>query len=80
MRTRKFEEAEVSEQAATSKPSMAASGAECLNAHWFLTLADAAEKLENCRRYYNEERPHGAIGHKAPISLLNHDGAASPPS
>lgn len=33
--------------------------AECLNAHWFLTLADAREKLEAWRRYYNEERPHG---------------------
>ncbi len=54
--------------------------AECLNAHWFLTLADAAEKLEHWRRYYNEERPHGAIGHKAPITLLNPGGAASPPS
>jgi putative transposase len=37
---------------------------ECLNAHWFLTLADAQEKVENWRRYYNEERPHGAIGNK----------------
>jgi len=53
--------------------------AECLNAHWFLTLADAAEKLENWRRYYNEVRPHGAIGHKVPISLINPDGATSPP-
>jgi putative transposase len=53
--------------------------AQCLNAHWFLTLADAQEKMEDWRRYYNEERPHGAIGHKAPITLLNHDGAASPP-
>ena len=48
--------------------------------HWFLTLADAQEKLEDWRRYYNEERPHGAIGNKPPIMLLNHDGAASPPS
>ncbi len=54
--------------------------AECLNAHWFLTLADAAEKLEHWRRYYNEERPHSAIGHKAPITLLVPGGAASPPS
>ena len=53
---------------------------ECLNAHWFLTLADAREKLEAWRRYYNEERPHGAIGHKPPIALMNPDGAASPPS
>ena len=53
--------------------------AECLNAHWFLSLADARKKLEDWRRYYNEERPHGAIGQKPPITLLNHDGAASPP-
>lgn len=53
--------------------------AECLNAHWFLTLADAQEKLETWRRYYNEDRPHGAIGNKPPISLQNPDGAPSPP-
>ncbi|MDA0652717.1 MAG: IS3 family transposase, partial [Proteobacteria bacterium] len=29
--------------------------AECLNAHWFLSLADAAEKLETWRRDYNEQ-------------------------
>ena len=54
--------------------------AECLNAHWLLTLEDAREKLEDWRKYYNEERPHGAIGDKAPITLLNPDGATSPPS
>lgn len=54
--------------------------AECLKQHWFLTLADAAEKLEGWRRYYNEERPHGAIGNKVPISFINPDGATGPPS
>jgi putative transposase len=29
--------------------------AECLNAHWFLALADAQEKLETWRKYYNED-------------------------
>jgi putative transposase len=53
--------------------------AECLNTHGFLSLADAQEKVEDWRRYYNEERPHGAIGQKPPITLLNRDGAASPP-
>jgi polyhydroxyalkanoate synthase len=38
------------------------------------------EKLEDWRKYYNEERPHGAIGQKTPITLLNHDGATSPPT
>tara|TARA_R110000796_G_scaffold252249_1_gene385769 strand:+ start:77 stop:343 length:267 start_codon:yes stop_codon:yes gene_type:complete len=43
--------------------------AECLNTHWFLPLADAAEKLEAWRRYISEERPHGVIGNKVPITL-----------
>lgn len=55
--------------------------AECLHAHWFLSLADAAEKPEAWDRYYNEVRPHSAIGNEAarhrfkgkpnaPISLM----------
>ena len=40
--------------------------AECLNAHWFMSLADAQKKLEDWRKHYNEERPHGAIGQKTP--------------
>ncbi len=35
---------------------------------------------EAWRRYYNEDRPHGAIGRKPPISLQNPGGAPSPPS
>ena len=54
--------------------------AECLNTHWFLTLGDAKKKLESWRRYYNELRPHGAIGNKPPITLTNHVGATSPSS
>ena len=53
--------------------------AECLNAHWFLSLDDAYGKLEAWRRDYNEVRPHSAIGNKAPIALAYQDGAASPP-
>lgn len=53
---------------------------ECLNTHWFLTLADAREKMEDWLRYYNEDRPHGAIGNKPPILLQNPDRAASPRS
>ena len=52
---------------------------ECLNTHWFLTLADAAEKMEAWLRYYNEDRPHGAIGNKPPILLQNPGGAPSLP-
>jgi len=49
---------------------------ECLNAHWFMSLADAQEKLETWRRHYNEDRPHSAIGYNVPITL--HYPAASP--
>ncbi len=53
---------------------------ECLNAHWFLSLADATEKLETWRRYYNEERPHSGIGNKCPIMLDKSEGETSPPN
>ena len=53
--------------------------AECLNTHWFLSVADAREKLECWRRDYNEVRPHGAIGNKPPAALLHCIGATSPP-
>ena len=54
--------------------------AECLNAHWFLTLDDARSKMEDWRKYYNEVRPHGAIGNKPPITLQDYEGAPSAPS
>lgn len=44
--------------------------AECLNCHWFMSLEDAAERLEAWRRDYNEERPHSAIGHKVTAELM----------
>ena len=54
--------------------------AECLNAHWFMSLADAREKLDAWRRDYNEVRPHSAIGYNVPVALHYPDGAASPSS
>jgi len=39
--------------------------AECLNAHWFLSLDDARAKMEEWRKDYNEVRPHSAIGNTA---------------
>ena len=44
---------------------------ECLNAHRFMSLEDARQKMEAWRRYYNEERPHGVIGHKARLHCLS---------
>ncbi|WP_149140747.1 integrase core domain-containing protein, partial [Gemmobacter caeruleus] len=51
--------------------------AECLNAHWFLTLADAREKMEDWRRHYNEDPAHSAIGCNVPIALHNPGGIPS---
>ena len=51
---------------------------ECLSDHWFLSLADAAEKLGIWRRYYNVEQPHSAIRNKSPIMLAKSEGETSP--
>ena len=39
---------------------------ECLNEHWFLSVADAQEKIEAWRNHYNVERPHSSLGNLAP--------------
>jgi putative transposase len=39
---------------------------ECLNEHWFTTLADAREKIEAWRVDYNTERPHSSLGYRTP--------------
>lgn len=43
--------------------------AVCLNVHWFKPCG-CPRKSEDWRRDYNEQRPHGAIGHKVPIDLM----------
>jgi putative transposase len=44
---------------------------ECLNESWFLSLGDAREKVESWRKYYNGERPHGALGNLAPLEYVS---------
>jgi putative transposase len=39
---------------------------ECLNEEIFLDLRDAKKKIEKWRMYYNERRPHTALGFKTP--------------
>jgi hypothetical protein len=43
---------------------------ECLNTHWFLSLADAREKIENWRWDYNEFRPHSSLDNLTPSQYL----------
>ena len=42
---------------------------ECLNQHWFLSLADARAKIEAWRVAYNETRPHGALDWATPAEF-----------
>jgi len=44
---------------------------ECLNALWFLSLADARSKIGTWRRHYNESRPHTALGWRTPRAFAN---------
>jgi transposase InsO family protein len=39
---------------------------ECLNEHWFISLAHAQQVIENWRREYNEQRPKKSLGGLTP--------------
>lgn len=39
---------------------------DCLNLHWFVSLKDAQETIEDWRRDYNEVRPHSSLGGLTP--------------
>jgi len=42
---------------------------ECLNEHWFLTLADARRLIEDWRMDYNRSRPHSSLGNLTPLEF-----------
>lgn len=42
---------------------------ECLNEHWFLSLADARQLVEAWRLDYNRARPHSALGYRTPTEV-----------
>ncbi len=42
---------------------------ECLNMEIFYGVRDAQASVEEWRRYYNEERPHGALGYQSPLAF-----------
>lgn len=42
---------------------------ECLNEHWFTSLAHARAVIEAWRREYNEERPKGSLGGLTPTEF-----------
>jgi len=58
---------------------------ECLNANWFVNLADARQKIESWRQQYNTDRPHSSLAYRTPeefakvCSELSSRMAATPP-
>jgi len=42
---------------------------ECLNEHWFRSLAEAREIIGAWRADYNQRRPHSALGHQTPAKF-----------
>jgi len=45
---------------------------ECLNENWFLSTADAQERIEAWRQDYNQNRPHSALGNLTPEAFARH--------
>jgi putative transposase len=43
---------------------------ECLNAHWFQSIADARVAVESWRQEYNGFRPHTSLNHQTPEEFL----------
>ena len=43
---------------------------ECLNMHWFESLAEAKRIIERWRIEYNEVRPHSSLGNRAPAAYV----------
>jgi transposase InsO family protein len=50
--------------------------AECLNAHWFGTLAEAKRLIEAWRQEYNESRPHRSLGERTPREFASEYAAS----
>jgi putative transposase len=49
---------------------------ECLNEHWFLTMAHAREVIEKWRIEYNTERPHSSLGDVTPEEFATNRGTS----
>ena len=55
---------------------------ECLNEHWFLTMAHARRVIEGWRIEYNTERPHSSLGNLTPeeFAAAGNSGASPRPA
>lgn len=53
---------------------------ECLNENWFLSVADAQERIDAWREHYNSERPHSSLGNLTPEDFARQAFWADSPS
>jgi putative transposase len=44
---------------------------ECLNQHWFRSVAEARNIIKSWRVEYNQERPHSSLGNKTPLEYAS---------
>jgi putative transposase len=51
---------------------------ECLNENWFVSVAEARQRIEAWRRDYNQVRPHSSLGYQTPEEFAAR--GASPPT
>jgi putative transposase len=51
---------------------------ECLNTHWFESLADARRTIEAWRCWYNTERGHSSLGRTTPFEFALRAGLRAP--
>lgn len=53
---------------------------ECLNLHWFTSLADARHRIERWRGEYNHVRPHSSLDDLTPVEFSRVAGLRPPPA
>jgi putative transposase len=52
---------------------------ECLSQEWFVSLADARQRIEAWRLDYNRVRPHSALGNLTPLAFAQQHGVVPLP-
>lgn len=50
---------------------------ECLNDHWFGSLWEARQLIEEWRRHYNEWRPHSSLDYRTPMAYARQFATAA---
>lgn len=52
---------------------------ECLNEHWFFSLDEARQVIDNWREDYNHVRPHSSLNYQTPMEFLTKHGLTEKP-